>query len=273
MMSGPVLLATSHGTSDSAGATAVAALVEAVAAADPGIRVIGGFVDVQQPDVPTCLERTELDDTVILVPLLLSAGYHVYVDLAEASQAAAQVVHVTAALGPDERLIEILAERLIGAGFRSGDRVILAAAGSSDARACADCHRVGEQLSARLGQFVVVAFLSAAEPRLRGAILGVRVENPTARVFVATYLLAPGYFADMAIAAGADVTTPPLLMAGVAPHPKLVELVHDRYLAGIAATRIAATGIKATDSAATDIAAAESRLVTGMFRPSYSLTR
>jgi len=51
----PVLLATSHGTSDPAGQRAVLALVDAVAAAAPQLTVLGGYVDVQNPDVPTCL--------------------------------------------------------------------------------------------------------------------------------------------------------------------------------------------------------------------------
>jgi hypothetical protein len=48
-------------------------------------------------------------------------------------------------------------------------------------------------------------------------------------------LLAPGYFADLAAAAGGDVTTEPLLISGRRPPGQLVELVVERYLAARAA--------------------------------------
>ena len=48
------------------------------------------------------------------------------------------------------------------------------------------------------------------------------------RVVVATYLLAPGYFADLLIRSDADAVTAPLLDAGP-PDPRLVQLVVDRY--------------------------------------------
>jgi len=47
---------------------------------------------------------------------------------------------------------------------------------------------------------------------------------------VATYLLAPGFFADLAARSGADVVAPPLLVAGQAPPDELVDIVLERYL-------------------------------------------
>jgi hypothetical protein len=46
---------------------------------------------------------------------------------------------------------------------------------------------------------------------------------------VATYLLAPGYFADLAARCGADAVTPPLLLPGEPPAMELVDLVLERY--------------------------------------------
>jgi len=68
---------------------------------------------------------------------------------------------------------------------------------------------------------------SAASPRLGDAVDLERARG--GRVVVATYLLAPGYFADLARATAADVTTEPLLRAGDEPPRELVELVLDRY--------------------------------------------
>jgi sirohydrochlorin ferrochelatase len=89
-------------------------------------------------------------------------------------------------------------------------------------------------LEARLGSPVTAAFISAAEPRVPAAVDSVRASAPSGtRVVVATYLLAPGYFADLARASGGDLTSAPLLVDdGEAPPPELVEIVLERWRAG-----------------------------------------
>ncbi|WP_343072080.1 sirohydrochlorin chelatase [Ruania alkalisoli] len=225
----PVLLACSHGTSSPAGQRAIEALVEVVATRAPELPVSAAFVDVQDPDVPSTLDALG-ESQVQVVPLLLSAGYHVHVDLAEAVEGRDHA-RVTGALGPDSRLVRLLARRLHEAGLREEDAVVLAAAGSSNTSAVADCRHVGEELAATLGRRVTTAFLSAAQPRLPDAVTQARsrLTSPSARVVVATYLLAPGYFADLAAASGADVVTPPLLTDDEPPATELVEIVLDRY--------------------------------------------
>lgn len=226
-MTCPALVAASHGTSSAEGRAAVAALVDAVrAAAGVDAEVLDAFVDVQQPDVASVLDGLE-DRPAVIVPLLLSAGYHVHVDLAD--DARDRAAAVTGALGPDDRLVDVLVARLAEAGLRRDDRVVLAAAGSSDARAVVDCRDMGRRLAARLGRPVGVGFLSAARPTVADAVLRTRATHPVSRVVVATYLLAPGYFHDLAAAAGGDVTTAPLLRADAAPPDGLVDLVLDRY--------------------------------------------
>ncbi|WP_411701417.1 sirohydrochlorin chelatase [Conyzicola sp.] len=229
----PALVAISHGTSSPIGQRAVASLVSAVAVARGELVVSGGFVDVQQPDVEATLDSLDGDTPAIVVPLLLSAGYHVHVDLRDELAVAGRPTALTAALGPDDRLVTVLRRRLVESGLRPGDGVVLACAGSSDARAVADCHEMGARLSAVLGVTVRVGFISAASPRLAEAV---ELERATSdRVVVSTYLLAPGYFDDLAHSTAADVATPPLLAAGQAPPPELVELVIDRYEAGSSA--------------------------------------
>jgi hypothetical protein len=61
------------------------------------------------------------------------------------------------------------------------------------------------------------------------AVAAARAENPGARVVVASYLLAPGFFADLAAKAGGDVTTAPLLVADEPAPAELVDVVVDRY--------------------------------------------
>ncbi|EWS99679.1 cobalamin biosynthesis protein CbiX [Intrasporangium oryzae NRRL B-24470] len=222
----PVLVAASHGTASPEGQCAVAGLVEAVARRRPDVEVRAAFVDVQQPDPAAVLE--ELDGRPArLVPLLLSAGYHVFVDLTEAARAVPGTT-VAGALGPDPRLAELLRGRLERAGLRPDDVVVLAAAGSSQASAVDDCRRIAAELARLIGRPVTAGFLSAAEPRLDDAVAAARVEGR--RVVVATYLLAPGFFADLAARAGADVVTEPLLLSDEPAAGALVDIVVDRYL-------------------------------------------
>jgi NAD(P)H-dependent nitrite reductase small subunit len=229
--SGTALVAASHGTSDPVGRRAVSALVAGVRAARPELTVHESFVDVQQPDVPEVLGAADADAAAVVVPLLLSAGYHVHVDLAEAADGAEIPTAVAGALGPDPRLAEVLVRRLHEAGVDLDDprtRVVLAAAGSSDAGAVADCRTMGALLAERLGRPVSVGFVSAAQPRIADAVAAAR-SQASGHVAVATYLLAPGYFAELVGAAGADVVTAPLLRADAPPPEELVQIVLDRF--------------------------------------------
>jgi Uncharacterized conserved protein len=222
----PALLAVSHGTSSIAGRAAVAALVEAVRAVRPVFDVRSGFVDVQRPDVADLLAGLPAARRAVVVPLLLSAGYHVRVDITRELAPTEGRVALAAALGPDDRLVAVLLRRLAQAGLAEADAVVLAAAGSSDRRAVEDCREVGRMLSAALGRSVTVGFLSAAEPGLRDAVALARVDG--SRVVVSSYLLAPGYFQDLTEASGADLVTDPLLLPHDTP-VELVDVVLDRY--------------------------------------------
>ncbi|XAO70519.1 CbiX/SirB N-terminal domain-containing protein [Diaminobutyricibacter sp. McL0608] len=197
--------------------------MQAVRDVRPDLAVYDAFVDVQEPDVRETISGIRHDQEVTIVPLLLSAGYHVKVDLAAAADPKG-AVGVTAALGPDARLVALLARRLHEAGLRDGDRVVLAAAGSSDPSAVADCHVMGHLLAAQLRRPVAVSFISAAEPRVPEAVASMRAAG-SGRVAVASYLLAPGYFATLAASAGADLTSAPLLADGSEPPRELVDIV------------------------------------------------
>jgi sirohydrochlorin ferrochelatase len=223
----PVLVAASHGTASPEGQAAVADLVAAVAARRPDVDVRPAYVDVQQPDPRTVLADLPEGREARLVPLLLSAGYHVFVDLAEAADTNRDTT-LADALGPDPRLTELLARRLESAGLRDDDVVVLGAAGSSEPSAVKDCEAVASALGDRIGRPVSAAYLSAASPRLGITVAAQRV--PDHRVVVAAYLLAPGYFADLAAGSGADVVTDPLLLPEEPPADELVDLVVERYV-------------------------------------------
>lgn len=223
------LAAISHGTSSATGQRAVTRLVDAVARQLPGKTVEAGFVDVQQPDVPATLGALAADQPAVIVPLLLSAGYHVHVDLVNEAAGSGRITAISRALGPDDRLVDLLVWRLREAGLSPMDTVVLAAAGSSDIRAVEDCREMGRRLSLRLDRDVRVGFISAATPPLPQAVSDARASHPSGRVVVSTYLLAPGYFFDLACRSGADIVTSPLLTADGPVPNELVDTVCERY--------------------------------------------
>ncbi|MFB9960612.1 sirohydrochlorin chelatase [Agromyces bracchium] len=246
----PALVAVSHGTSSPEGRAAVRGLYDAVVAAvaerwpDAAHETRLCHVDVEQPDVPAALATLPEGEAAIIVPLLLSAGYHVHVDLAEAAAEAREggrEVVVAEALGPDDRLIAVLQRRLAEAGAGEHDPVVLVVAGSSDVRAVEACERVRDALAEASVADVSIGFLSAAEPRLPDAIAAARAavagEHGTdTRVAAASYLLAPGYFQDLAASAAPDVLAEPLLRPDDAP-TELVDIVLDRYAEALARTK------------------------------------
>ena len=211
----PALLAVSHGTSDARGAADVRALVDAVRAAAPELEVHEAFVDVQEPDADGALAA--IDGPVVVLPLLLSSGFHVFHDLHGIVAGRPDAV-VADPLGPDARLAEVLARRL-----PMGDEIVLAVAGSRDDRSATDADGMAQLLAARLGRPVRIGYLAAREPEL-GALLA---QHPDA--VVSTYLLARGYFFDLAVkrADGRPISAP--LLDGAAVPAELVELVLDRF--------------------------------------------
>src|SRR5699024_4703671 len=154
-----------------------------------------GHVDVQDPGVDEVIDRLPADRPAVLVPLLLSPGYHVHVDLAEALEGAAdRDIRLAPTLGPDPRLARVLAGRL--PRLHDDDEVVLAAAGSSDERANASCEEMGRLLADELGCAVSVGFLAGG-----GAPLKAIVEQNRqcgSRLVIANYLLARGFFDDLA---------------------------------------------------------------------------
>lgn len=218
----PILLAVSHGTSDAEGARAIADLVDAVAAAVPDVEVRSAFVDVQQPDAADLLPT--IDGPVVIVPLLLSRGFHVHHDLHGMAAMKADAV-VSDPMGPDPRLAEVLADRLADASAAPERRepVILAVAGSRDADSLTDAEAMASLLSLRLGARVELAYLAARQPDLPTAVAA----HPDA--VVSTYLLAQGFFFDMTVSqADGRTVTLPLLDGTTVPQP-LIDLIVARY--------------------------------------------
>ncbi len=222
----PVLLAVAHGSRDPAAQECVLSLTGRVATLAGGARVATAFVQNAAPSLAVGLHDAETQagaDGVVVVPLLLSSGYHLSSDIAGAARAAA--APVAAALGPGPRLVRPLADRLAEAGAPGQVPVVLAAAGSRDLRALADIRRQAAMLAAHRRAPVVAAFASAARPTVDEAVsfLASLTGQPVA---VATYLLAPGLFHDrLTRSAGRWVSAP------IGDHPVAAELVLDSFRA------------------------------------------
>lgn len=228
-MSAPVLVACSHGTRSAAGRQAIRAIVDDVRALRPQLDVRPAHVDAEAPAVADAVAgalsgpgaSTGPGPDVVVVPLLLSTGVHVRHDIGAAvvSPAAAAARH----LGPDERLVDVLVERLEQVHLAPGDAVVLAAAGSSDPTARHDVEQVRALLARHHDGPVTVGYCAATDPSVQDAVASARAAG-AARVAVASYLLAPGFFHSTLAGVGADVVTAPL-----APHPLLAHIALDRY--------------------------------------------
>src|SRR3712207_7190044 len=104
----PVLVACAHGTRNPTGRRLIAELALAAQTLRPGLVTTAAFVDVQPPTVADVVAGlAEEGQPSVVVPLLLSGGYHVHVDIARAvgEHAAARAAHP---LGSDPRLVAVL---------------------------------------------------------------------------------------------------------------------------------------------------------------------
>jgi sirohydrochlorin ferrochelatase len=228
----PVLVACAHGTRSPAGRRLIAELALAARALRPGLETWAAFVDVQPPTVADVVAELAADGRpTVVVPLLLSGGYHVHVDIAQAVERHRSAV-AARPLGPDPRLVEVLSDRLVQAGGDPADpttAIVLAAAGSSDPRSVADVEATAHLLQQSWAGPVTCGYGSAARPPVPAAVTAAR-EAGAARVVIAAYLLAPGHFHDRLATAGADAVTAPLL-----PDELIAAVLLDRYDAAVAA--------------------------------------
>jgi sirohydrochlorin ferrochelatase len=230
----PVLVACAHGTRNPAGRRLIAELALAARNRRPGLVTTAAFVDVQPPTVVDVVASLSAQGrAVVVVPLLLSGGYHVHVDIAGAVAVADSAV-AARALGPDAWLVDVLRDRLVQAGADPVDprtAVVLAAAGSSDVRAVADVESTAALLQRGWAGPVHTGYGSAATPTVPDAVAAAR-QAGAGRVVVAAYLLAPGHFHDKLAGAGADAVTAPLL-----PDERIAAVLLDRYDAALSVGR------------------------------------
>jgi|HubBroStandDraft_4_1064222.scaffolds.fasta_scaffold32403_2 sirohydrochlorin ferrochelatase len=253
----PALVAVAHGSTNPRAAAAVADLMALTAARAaraglPGLLVRAAFLGHALPRLPDVLEALDGRPAAagpagprgrraaVVLPLLLTGAYHSDTDLPEVLREACGRlpglrISYGHPLGPHTGLLRALDRRLSEAMASAGmtgppadTAVVLAAAGSSRpaanaavARVAADWHK------ARGWRAVVPAYASAGSPGPGQAVAGL-LRDGAPRVVVATYLLAPGVFADQirgqALAAGAGAVSAPLGAV-----PELADVILERY--------------------------------------------
>jgi sirohydrochlorin ferrochelatase len=213
-----------HGTRKPGGVSMVHDLARRVGQT-LGREVHVAFVDVLGPSPTEVLDGLPQHRPAVLVPAFLAAGYHVRVDVpAHVAASTHPAVTVTRPLGPCPGTVRVLADRLFESGWRPGDSVILAAAGTSDAGAQSDLRQTAAMLSALTGDRVELGYAATGAPTVADAVEAARERRGEKRVAVASYLLADGLFQDRLRASGADVVSAPL-----GSHPGMIRLIAGRF--------------------------------------------
>jgi len=250
------LVAVAHGSTNPLAAAAVTDLMaltatRAALAGLPGLPVRAAYLGHALPSLPDVLatlgDRAGAGQAApgarpeaVVLPLLLTGAYHSDTDLPAVLREARGLlpwlsIRYGEPLGPHPGLLRAMDRRLAEAmaaarvtGRPADTAVVLAAAGSSRpaanaavARAAADWQR------ARGWRAVVPAYASAGSPGPGEAVAGL-LRGGAPHVVVATYLLAPGVFADhirgQALAAGARAVSAPLGAA-----PEVADVILERY--------------------------------------------
>ncbi|CAN7171029.1 sirohydrochlorin chelatase [Mycolicibacterium frederiksbergense] len=224
MNRGAAAVLVAHGTRKPGGVAMVEDLARRVGdVLDREVHV--AFVDVLGPTPTEVLDRLPRHRPAVLVPAFLAGGYHVRVDVPAHVEASTHPqVLVTRPLGPCAGTVRVIADRLFESGWRPGDSVILAAAGTSDRSAQSDLRQTAAMLSALIGDRVELGYAATGAPTVADAVEAARARSGGARVAVASYLLADGLFQDRLRAAGADIVSEPL---GI--HPGMIRLIASRF--------------------------------------------
>ena len=190
------ILATSHGTDSSEGRQAIALvraelqklLHERSTSDGREYKVHEAYVDVQTPSVDEVAQALPDDEPCVIVPVLLSTGFHTQVDLRRAARTSGvKDIHIAASLGPDARLAHLQRTRLEEIGWH--EKIAAGSAAPPIVQGAADMQRAADLLAEVLHTPTRNAFIAAIEPTI---IDIARQEQPR---FASPYLLADGFFA------------------------------------------------------------------------------
>jgi sirohydrochlorin ferrochelatase len=202
---------------------------------DVDVRV--AFCEQNSPNLRDVLASADPDSVV--VPLLLADAYHARVDIPAMINESGSGARQADVLGEDDRLVEVMHQRLAQAAVSRFDRgvgVVVTAVGSSRQQANSSTASVADQLAAQTSWMTTTAFATGPHPTLAEAAELLRDRGAT-RLIIAPWFLAHGRItdrvADYARAQGIPMAEP------LGPHRLVAETVLDRFDDAIA-TRVAA---------------------------------
>lgn len=211
------LVTVAHGTRKTEG-NEVAQLLTAAAGELLGMSAIATYVELSEPLFADVMASAE--EPAVVVPLLLSTGFHMRSDLPDQAALAHVPVTMGRQLGPDPLLAQAQVERLVEAGARRGQRVVLVAAGSSDEAATCDQMCAVAHLARAWDGPVELATLSGHGARPSDVIRPGDAVSP--------YLLSPGFFHDRL---KREAPQGVVVADVMGPHRAVVDLVVERVVA------------------------------------------
>ncbi|SMD26654.1 sirohydrochlorin chelatase [Kibdelosporangium aridum] len=242
------LIAVAHGSRDPRSAATITSLVSVVREMRPGLDARVSFMDLSAPRLGDVLAG--LRGPVVVVPLLLGRAYHARIDVPALVHEACQrnprlSVTVTDVLGPSPRLESAALRRLTAAGAAFDDPslgVILAGAGSSDARANARVAAIAHRWSEQAGWAgAIEAFAASASPTVPQAVAALRKQGAS-RIAVASWFLAPGLLPDRIYDSVLDLDPDAVIADPLGADPDVAELILHRYDEALQSADLERTG-------------------------------
>jgi cobalt/nickel transport system ATP-binding protein len=245
----PSLLLIGHGSRSPAGVAEYWELVDVLRLLEPTVPVVGGFIELAQPDLDTAVERVVASGghSVMAVPLVLLGAGHMKDD-GPAALSRARHHHPRVefrygrSLHVHPSVLAVAGDRIAetAAGWRAADTaVVLVGRGSSDPDANADLYKVARLLHDLAGLAMVEpAFVSLAGPSVPDALERCRRLGAT-RVAVVPYFLFTGILVDRIhdqARAWAEEHPDTQVRTGthLGPDPRIAHLVWERYQEALA---------------------------------------
>lgn len=235
----PALVLVAHGSRDPRFGATARRVRDAVAATLPGVEVVLSYLDLDEPLVGDVLGRTGNDaggdgagGDPIVVPLLLSAGYHHKIDLPAIIAEHRPFAYQTDVIGT-RSFTAALADRLLEAGLDERYGVILSAVGSSDESADRHVRRRALELSTHLHRPVEVVFatkLGSGNRAVASAVRRLRAAGAE-HVALSPYFLSAGLLIER-VETALDALVEEMLVAGpLGAHPDVIGGICSLYRA------------------------------------------
>ncbi|NIL78478.1 sirohydrochlorin chelatase [Rhodococcus sp. B10] len=238
-----VLIAVAHGSRDPRSSRTVGAVVDRVRVRRPDLDVRVAYLDLTEPSVEQVIDEVAADghESAAFVPLLLGNAFHARVDLPGILDAARRrhpslSLVQAEVLGDDNRLVDALRARILGAGVDMDDPTIgvaVAAVGSSREAANRRTRALAARVSAGTGWAgAVTCFATNRNPGPTEAISHLTAAGAR-RIVIAPWFIAPGLLTDRVRdevdALDIDVTHADVL----GDHPFVADVVSARYDAAV----------------------------------------